>query len=705
MAPAGAWKIMAPNGAAHSRRLPGLILAIAVAGAAAFSVRWDWVESLEDHTVDFRFQQRGGRGGPVDSVIVGIADSTLTLAERSGADLLQREPRLAAIAAPFPWNRRVYAEVIRTLRAAGARAIVFDLLFDAANEGDEELARALAEPGAPVVLASLTMRAQEADRSSHIKVHRPQEALAAAARDRVGFADVFPDPDGVVRQLTVTKLQTELDGQPPIQGEPSLPSLAMAAWQATTTGERGAPDAGYIDFMGPSGSIPARAMEDLFDPGRRAAAFGDTGVDLRGKVVWVGGLSEVLFKDIFITPLGRMAGVEVQAQAYETLRSRSALREPAPWARVASVWGLAAAGLTLAGLVRRISRQLALLALGVLGWAVLAQAWFSLGGLVLPMVAPLATWMLVGGCGVGGRFIMEQRERRRLRGMLGRYVSEEVAQIIVAQPEEFSQALRGGRRPVTVLFADLRGFTAWVEQVAPETFVAQLNEYFGAVVDCVLGHGGTLQKFIGDAVLTVWGDTRTAGPTEDTARAIDAALAMQTAVAKLNGAWAGRPDRTPMAIGIGLHQGVAMVGNVGHAQRMEFTVLGDVVNVAARLESANRQLGTTLLVSETIRDLIRGTHRCVALGRFGLKGRREAVGLFVPLGRKSGAEPEWLAAAERTLAAWTAGEFAVAAAGYAELAQRPTPLREFFELQARRAQAFAAEPPADWQGEYRLDSK
>jgi adenylate cyclase len=138
---------------------------------------------------------------------------------------------------------------------------------------------------------------------------------------------------------------------------------------------------------------------------------------------------------------------------------------------------------------------------------------------------------------------------------------------------------------------------------------------------------------------------------------------------------------------------------------MEFTVLGDVVNVAARLESANRQLGTTILVSETIRDLLIVSHRCASLGRFGLKGRREAVGLFAPLGRSTESAPGWIAANEAALAAWIAGEFSTAAESYATLARQPTPLAGYFFAQAERARDCAAHLPADWRGEFRFDSK
>jgi len=224
-------------------------------------------------------------------------------------------------------------------------------------------------------------------------------------------------------------------------------------------------------------------------------------------------------------------------------------------------------------------------------------------------------------------------------------------------------------------------------------------------VDCVLAQGGTLQKFIGDAVLAVWGDTRTAGPAADAARAVDAALAMHAAVDRLNAAWAGRTDRTPLRIGIGLHHGLAMVGNLGHPQRMEFTVLGDAVNVAARLESANRQLGTDILVSDTIRDLLATTHRFAPLGRTVFKGKREAVGLYAPLGALGLPPPEWIGRAEIAVTAWTAGDFTAAASDYAQLATEATPLAEFFGARAELAQRYAVSPPAGWNGDLYLDAK
>jgi adenylate cyclase len=180
---------------------------------------------------------------------------------------------------------------------------------------------------------------------------------------------------------------------------------------------------------------------------------------------------------------------------------------------------------------------------------------------------------------------------------------------------------------------------------------------------------------------------------------------MQAAVARLNQAWIGREDRAPMHIGIGLHHGFAMVGNVGHPQRMEFTVLGDVVNVASRLESANRQLGTGILVSATVRDLLAPTHRFLPLGPTLLKGKREAVGLFTPLGLLTAPAPAWLPRAEAAQAQWFAGNFAAAADSCAELAAIAGPYADFFCERAAVARSYAQHPPAGWTGTYRLDTK
>jgi adenylate cyclase len=683
-------------------RLNAIAAALTVLGSILFSLPWDGLDNAENLTVDLRYQVRGAADTEGDAIIVGVADSSFTVAERAPAEAA-RNPALAAMSAPWPWDRQVFAETVRRLRASGARLIVFDIVLAAETAGDATFAQVLAEPGAPVVFASLWQEAHSAVGEGTVTLVEPREPFLAANGRRAGYANFTPDDDGVLRRLATRETAGGLLGDDAPTAARAQPSLALAAALALRPETVARP--GYIDFRRPHGTIPTLPIEDLFLPDRWNGSWLQAGRLFRDRIVWVGPLSEIRFKDYHATPLGRMAGVEAQAQALETFLGDGPRQPLGRAAALACVWALALAGMLATRLCRRVSWQLAVVAGGVIGWGLLSFALFATAGLVLPVVAPLAAWLIAAAGGISVRVVTEQRERRRIRAILGRYVSEEVARVIADQPENFSQSLRGGRREVTVLFADLRGFTTWVETAEPEEFVAQLNEYFRAVVDCVLAQGGTLQKFIGDAVLAVWGDTRSSGAAADAAGAVDAALAMQAAVARLNETWAGRADRQPMHIGVGLHHGTAMVGNVGHPQRMEFTVLGDVVNVAARLESANRQLGTGILVSGSIRDLLAATHRFLPLGPTLLKGKREPVALFVPLGPLTARAPVWLPRAEAAHVLWSTGKFSAAAAAYDELTAEAAMLAELFRERAGVARQFVQSPPVDWTGVYRLETK
>ncbi len=683
-------------------RLAALSVAIAVLGAGLMSISWEWLETVEHLAVDLRFQARGTTQENSDTIIVGVTDSSFTIASRAPS-IAAEIPAMATMAEDWPWDRSVFAELVRRLRASGARLIVFDIVFAAETAGDDDFARALAEPGAPVVLASWWQEAHSTIGEGTVTLVEPREIFFQAIEARCGYANVWPDDDGVLRQLTTTLQPSEMLGYPRNEMEPAQASLAFAAAQVLLPGLIA--DAGFINYLRAPGNIPTLPIEDIFLPDRWNGSWLQSGRAFQDQIVWVGPLSEIRFKDYHATPFGRMAGVETQAQALSTLLNEGTLHPLSTSTRLAWIWLLAFGGVFATWICRRVSLQILVIGSGALIWGGSALVLFSMSNLVIPMVAPLAAWAIAGTGGVGVRFITEQRERKRLRSVLGRYVSEEVAAIIADQPENFSQSQRGGRREVTVLFADLAGFTTWVETAEPEALVAQLNEYFHAVVDCVLEQGGTLQKFIGDAVLAVWGDTSTKGVKNDASHAVAAALAMQAAVDRLNKDWANRPDRQQMRVGIGLHHGVAMVGNVGHPQRMEFTVLGDVVNVAARLESANRQLHTGILLSETIRQLLADNYRFLPIGPSIFKGKREAVAVFVPIGTLHDSIPVWWSQAESAHANWIKGDFSAAASAYEELAAIPTPHLGYFQYRAGIAKHFAINPPPNWDGVYRFENK
>jgi adenylate cyclase len=213
------------------------------------------------------------------------------------------------------------------------------------------------------------------------------------------------------------------------------------------------------------------------------------------------------------------------------------------------------------------------------------------------------------------------RERDKLRVTMGKYMTEEVLQHVLAGEVE----LGGKLLEITILFCDLRGFTTFAEKRSAQELVGILNEYFTEMVDCVMGEGGVVDKYIGDNIMAVFGAP--VSRPDDAMRAVRSALAMRAALAKLNARFAERGIE-PLRFGIGLHTGEVVAGNIGSAKRMEYTVIGDAVNVASRLESKTKDLETDLLISDATRERLDPSIDVEAIGEVNVKGRAQAVKIF-----------------------------------------------------------------------------
>lgn len=652
--------------------------------------------------MDFRLRLRGARTD-ASVVLVGVDDSSFTIAERAPGEAA-REPMLAAMGGGWPWDRRVFAAVVRKLAESGARAVVFDFVFASATPGDAAFAAALADAGRPVVLAKQYTQGGTLEGERNVSLLEPQERFM---RDlpwvHTGYANVWPDDDGVVRTARPALAVGELLGDP-AGGGTREPSLALAA--ARAVGAVHLPEeAGLIDFRGPAGALPMVPVEHLFLPDRWAGSVIDHGRLFKDRVVVVGPWSEVRFKDYHPTPFGRMTGAELQANLIASLLDRGLLRSVPP----AGIPAAVLLAVILAGWIclraAQVRGQVAGLGLALLAWLGFAQGALVAFGWLVPVAAPVGALLAAGAAGVGVRYAGEQRERRRLRSLLSNYVSEKVADIIVRQPESLEMSFQGERRPVTVLMSDLRGFTRLTEEQPPEALVAQLNEYLRAMVDCILAEDGTVQKYIGDAILAVWGDTHTHGEAADAGKAVAAAVAMEAALGRLNHEWAGRPDRVQLRMGLGLHQGPVTVGNLGHPQRMEFGVLGDAVNIASRLEGATKHLGLPLLVGEPVARLAAARFRFLSVGRLRVAGRAGTIEVFTPISPVETPAPAWIGDYEQALAGLHAGAFAAAAEAFRALPRDEPRTRRLLDFQTQRAAALAANPPEPWDGVLRLEEK
>jgi adenylate cyclase len=216
------------------------------------------------------------------------------------------------------------------------------------------------------------------------------------------------------------------------------------------------------------------------------------------------------------------------------------------------------------------------------------------------------------------------RERDRVKTTFAHYVSQQVMDSILKSGEEIK--LHGARRRISVLFSDIRGFSTISERLAPEKVVLMLNEYFEAMVEVIFRNGGTLDKFLGDGMMVIFGAPEDDDRQEE--RALRTAIEMQEAIGALADKWAS--DGVHLRIGIGINSGPAIVGNIGSSRRMEYTAIGDTVNLASRLESATKDLGVGILISEYTYNALRGTMRFRQMGSVTVKGRTEPVVTYTP---------------------------------------------------------------------------
>ena len=230
----------------------------------------------------------------------------------------------------------------------------------------------------------------------------------------------------------------------------------------------------------------------------------------------------------------------------------------------------------------------------------------------LPLLAPASGLLLLALLHGGNAYLLEGRERRRLRQTFERYVAPSVVAEILADPESARGILRGRVLEVTVLFSDLKGFTELTRRRSAagesERHVRQLNTYLGAMVAVISAHGGTIDKFIGDAVMAVFGSPLGRGPRYEAAAALRCALAMGERLRQLNDDWArqggGEPAEEPLANGVGLASGPVVAGQIGSPQRLEFTVIGDTVNRASRMEGLSRPLEVSICLDGATAQLV-----------------------------------------------------------------------------------------------------
>jgi len=585
---------------------------------------------IENFAYDLAYE-RLSPDPPADIVIIAIDDTSLQP---------QHQGR-------WPWSRRTHVDLLAKL--GEARVVAFDVIFAEPEPGaDAEFAQAIAAAGNVVLAAyhavEMEYSAGRARRAwgyarppgplplevvQTANLMPPVDPLGSAAA-AVGYVDLAPDADGVFRHAEPLRLGSDGLVYPHLstaiaQLATGVPGAQIAGAAAegmlNLTGARcPLDDHGrlLIEYCGPTGTIERisawQVIEGQVDPARFA-----------GKIVLIGATAPGLY-DLRPAPYrasGReFMGVETNANLVNSLLHTGARLS----ASRSLGWGLLALALGLAvGWVAWSSGETLGPLLAALLVVALALPSFFLAFTHLRSVIPYGAVLLAAALPLLVA-IPERlgRDKRMVRQQFSAYVSPDVLRQLTDEPDLVAQ---GVKREVTLLFADVRSSTTLSEQVAPEVWVAQLNEYLSSMSAAIFEHDGYLDKFMGDGIMALW---NAFGNQPDHAElAMRASLEMLRRLEILNRYWATQEDRTPFRIGIALHSGEAIIGNVGSDERMQYTAIGDSVNTAARIESLTKEHGRQFLASGTAVALIPpSTVRLVEIGETEVRGRAATIRVF-----------------------------------------------------------------------------
>ncbi len=458
------------------------------------------------------------------------------------------------------------------------------------------------------------------------------------ASDASGFFNMEPDPqDGIVRTMPLMyRCGEEVYAPLSIQAvwhyldQPQLMvRVASYGIEGIQIGDHRVPtdEMGYmrINYLGPEQTFPHYSLSDVLRGNFTKGTF-------RDKIVVVGATA-IGIGDIRNTPFsssGEYPGLEIHATVIDNILRGDHISKP-KWATIFDVVAILLLGLLTGFVVPRLSAVKAIIAtLLILVFYLAVSRWlFVRFGLWVNLVYPLLTVVLVYTCLTVYHYLTEERERKKIRGAFGYYVSSSVVNEMLKDPDKLK--LGGDKKEISVLFSDIRSFTSISEGMTPEALVHLLNEYLTVMTDIVFKYEGTLDKYIGDALMAFYGAPL--DQPDHPRRACLSALDMMDGLKSLNEKWI-QEGKKPLDIGIGINTGPMMVGNMGSAQRFDYTVMGDAVNLGSRLEGANKAYKTHILISDSTYERVKDEFVCMELDSVRVKGKKQPVRIFELVSRK-----------------------------------------------------------------------
>jgi adenylate cyclase len=685
---------------------------------------------LELRGIDARQQFRGPLAVGDQVAIVGVDEKSLAEFGR------------------WPWPRSRMAELITKLTKLGAAVIALDIVFaEPQPEDDPELAKAIRDSGRVVLGYFIDFAAPREQQSppglSSYNLLKPglgnspgQNRLSTAPRivdnipeiaeaaKRGGYFNMFPDDDGIFRRVPLgIRFMSEGAGQrilsplsvEAIRRTQRNPMLGMSFDDGGVTGVTiaGVPipvDANgnfWLNYAGPGHTFRHFSAADVID--------GRIGGDaLRDRIVLIGTTATGTY-DIRATPFDPVSsGVEIHANLIEDVLRGRFIVIPR-WLASADVGLIILTGIVL-GLALTFFKGVGggLFVLGVFAAYVGGtQFLFVRRGIPLSIVYPTLSILSSFSAVVIFHYMTEVREKRRIRNAFNLYLEPSVARLVSEDPSRLR--LHGEKKDLTVLFSDLRDFTTASEALDAESLVEFMNEYFGTMTEEIFKHGGLVDKYIGDAIMALWGAPLTIP--DHAVKACQAALDMAGRLESLQDAWrriasaghdgADRPPSPRLRIGVGINTGPMVVGNIGSQRRFNYTVMGDAVNLASRLEALNKAYGTRILIGENTRAAIGDEYLVREIDSVRVKGKRQPVRVFELLAKRgdSALLVPFAAAFDDALRAYQERDWPLALQRFeAFMNEYPddTPGRIYVE----RCRLLIENPPDEaWDGVYTFTSK
>ena len=573
------------------------------------------LENLESGARDTLIRLRGTRPTSGDIVIVAIDDPSFQWTQYE-----------------WPWPRAYLAQIVNAINQGGAKVVGVDIFLTESGRdtgGDQALAQALSQSASSVSDLEIFRNPQQGTTSLSLPIGPYRSVLKA-----MGITTIIQDRDAVTRSIQTYDSYGDqyyynwafqvaaqyLKADPPSDQTPS--GLTFNHQQVPLRN-----GLLLVNYSGPAGTYPTYsayqvALGDILKENPNA---------FKDKIVLIGATT-ITLHDVYATPFSAQqptAGVEVVANAINTILNGSYLRETPPWVALLVIIFMAGA----AGLISRIQRPsltLILMAIGMMLYAAVTYVIFAARGLYIPIAAPQLMLFLGVVLPAIEQAVSQELEKRRVRNLFSRFISPEMVDQLIETQDINSLNKRAN---LSILFSDIRGFTSLSEKLSPEEVVSVLNPYLEAMTKIIDQYGGTVDKYEGDAILAFFGEPVVH---EDHAlRAVRTAVEMRAALAELDRQWErdGRPYH--IEIGIGINSGEVFVGLLGSAQRINYTIIGDNVNLASRLQDLTKTYQWPILVSESTYEQIKDEFEAQLVDLVIVKGRTEAVKVYKVFGQKN----------------------------------------------------------------------